>query len=456
MDDIEFRKQSYWHATLATTLAAWPAVDRDQDLDVAIIGGGFSGLWTAYYLGEQDPSLRIAVFEAERVGFGASGRNGGWCVGTMAGMSAYDEDPSGSFALQRALFDTVSEVGRVCQKERIECDWHAGGWLSLALSRAQEKVQKKMVSDWHRQGFGSEDARWLEPGEVSERIRTPNRGALFSPHCAAMHPARLARGLAEALTRRGVAIYENSPVTALKTGEIHVSKIRIRADWVVRATEAYTDRLGSDSRRLLPMHSAVVATEPLPQALWDQIGLPDRETFGDSRRIVIYGQRTSDGRMIFGCRGGYFFGSGIRNRLPDNDASFKNVIGLLHGLFPCLKETSFSHRWVGTLGIPRHFQPTVGIDPQRKLGFAGGYVGEGVAASNLAARTLADLCLGRDSDLTRLPMVGPDFLRWEPEPLRWLGVHGVRLLGERLDRAELADRRSFPGAARLFSRFVKS
>lgn len=455
MKEEEFRNQSYWHDSLPSPLESWPSVSGDQVLDVAIVGGGFTGLWTAYYLVEQDPSLRIGVFEAERVGFGASGRNGGWCVGTMAGMSAYDHDPHGSAALQRALFDTVKVVGEVCRKESIDCDWHEGGWLSLALSRSQERVQRGMVSDWHAQGFDKGDVRWLEADEVARRIKTPNRGALFSPHCAAMHPAKLARGLASAVSRRGVSIYENSPVTRIESGRVRVSDISITAKWVIRATEAYTDRLRSERRRLVPMHSAVVATEPLSDEMWEQVGLADREAFGDSRRIVIYGQRTADGRMVFGCRGAYLFGSGVRNRVPKEDASFANVTRILHGLFPCLRDTELSHRWVGALGIPRHFQPTVGIDPKRRLGFAGGYVGEGVAASNLAARILTDLCLERKSDLVGLPMVGGDFARWEPEPLRWLGINGIRALGERLDAAELADRKSFPGAARLFSRFVK-
>ena len=455
MDEAEFRNQSYWHDTLPGELHAWPSLKEDESFDVAIVGGGFTGLWTAYYLAEKEPSLRIGVFEAERIGFGASGRNGGWCVGTMAGVSAYDHDSRGSTALQRALFDTVGVVGEVCLKEEIDCDWHLGGWLSLALSRTQEKAQRGMVSDWRAQGFDANDVRWMESDEVSTRLRTPNRGALFSPHCAAMHPAKLATGLARAVARRGVSVYEGSRVTQLEPGRLQIGDHEIKAQWIVRATEAYTDGIRSERRRLVPMHSAVLATEPLSDEMWERIGLADREAFGDSRRIVIYGQRTADDRMVFGCRGAYLFGSGIRNRVPDEDASFKNVSQILHGLFPCLRETPFSHRWVGALGIPRRFQPTVGVDRQRQIGFSGGYVGEGVAASNLSARILSDLCLDRKSELVDLPIVGQDFRRWEPEPLRWVGINGVRALGEGLDRAELADRKAWPGAARLFSRFVK-
>ncbi|MAI79517.1 MAG: FAD-dependent oxidoreductase [Deltaproteobacteria bacterium] len=455
ISEKSLRGQSFWHSTLPTPLQGWPQVESDLDLDVAIVGAGFTGLWTAYYLATYEPSLRIGVFEANRVGFGASGRNGGWCVGTLTGISTYSNDPKAEAQLQRALFETVGTIGQVCQIERIDCDWHAGGWLSLALSRTQETIQRQLVESWHGMGFTQQDVRWLDPEASRERVQIPNYGALYTPHCAALHPAKLVHGLARAVSSKGVKIYEGSPVREIQGRKLKLDTAQVRAHWVIRATEAYTDSIRSQRRRLMPMHSAVIATEPLSTDQWDEIGLKDRETFGDCRRMVIYGQRTRDDRMVFGCRGNYRFGSGIDDRLPPSDDCFKSVESRLAELFPHLPPLPISHRWVGALGIPRTYTPSVGFDAQRGFGFAGGYVGEGVAASNLAGRILADLCLERDTPIVHLPMVGHDFSRWEPEPLRWIGVNGIRRLGEHLDQNELTDRPNSKFSEALFSHFSK-
>jgi glycine/D-amino acid oxidase-like deaminating enzyme len=206
----------------------------------------------------------------------------------------------------------------------------------------------------------------------------------------------------------------------------------------VCATEAYTKTLPGLERALLPMHSLMIATEPLPPSLWEEIGLAERETFSDPRRSVIYGQRTADGRIAFGARGHYFFGSQTRDRF--GEAAFAKVQQTLESLLPALADYAITHRWGGALGIPRDWRPSLGIDRKAGFAWAGGYVGEGVAASNLAGRTLADLVLERASERSQLPLVGPRFPSWEPEPLRWLGVSGVRRLGESLDASELSGR----------------
>jgi glycine/D-amino acid oxidase-like deaminating enzyme len=237
--------------------------------------------------------------------------------------------------------------------------------------------------------------------------------------------------------RRGVTIFERSPATAIEPRCVVTADGRVRADVIVRATEGYTKSLAGQQRTLLPVHSMMIATEPLPETVWKEIGLANRETFGDPRRMVTYGQRTADDRIAFGTRGAYFYASTIRDRFDPDDAAFRGVQRVLESFFPSLRGCRITHRWGGALGIPRDWRPSVGLDRGAGLAWAGGYVGEGVAASNLAARTLADLVLERDTDLTRLPLVGPPFPAWEPEPLRWLGVSGVRLLGESLDEAEL-------------------
>ncbi len=459
MRDSEYRSQSFWHETVPGSLEPRPALARDDAVDVAIVGAGYTGLWTAWYLVRQQPGIRVAIVEAEIAGFGASGRNGGWCLGTLAGIDAHFSDPTrrdGAIRLQRALFDTVDEVGRVCAAEGIDCHWQKSGSVSVASAELHRARLRADLEHWRALGFGEQDFRWLEPEECRARVRTSrNLGGLFLRHCAALHPARLARGLADAVERSGVPIYERTPARALEPGAVLTDGGRLRAGTVVRATEAYTRALPGHRRALLPVHSMMVATEPLPEATWKEIGLADRITFGDPRRVVIYGQRTADERLAFGARGTYFYDSAIRSRFAPDNPVFAYAEHTLRTLFPVLREHRISHRWGGALGIPRNWRPTVGYDRAAGFAWAGGYVGEGVAAANLAGRTLADLILGRDSDLVRLPWVGPPFPSWEPEPLRWLAVAGIRRIGEALDAAELADRPTPRLRGAIFDYFVR-
>jgi len=250
------------------------------------------------------------------------------------------------------------------------------------------------------------------------------RGATYTPDCAAIHPARLVRGLAEAAERRGVVVHERTPATAIEPGRVVTHHGILRAEHVIRATEGYTRSLAGERRRLIPVYSLIIATEPLPPEVWDQIGLRRRETFSDHRHLIIYGQRTADDRLVFGGRGApYHFGSRIRPKYDRDDAVFRALHETLVDLFPMVRGHRVTHRWGGALGIARDWTASVGLDRATGLGWAGGYVGDGVTTTNLAGRTLADLVLGRDTDLTRLPWVGHRSRSWEPEPIRWLGIN---------------------------------
>jgi len=209
----------------------------------------------------------------------------------------------------------------------------------------------------------------------------------------------------------------------------------------VRATEGYTCGLNGHRRTLAPVYSLVIATEPLDRATWEQIGLANRETFTDYRNLIIYGQRTADGRLVFGGRGApYHFGSSTRPGYDRDMRVFAHLRATLVEMFPVLTNVSVTHAWGGVLGIPRDWCASVGLDPVSGLGWAGGYVGDGVSTTNLAGRTLRDLVLGRATELTRLPWVNHHSPQWEPEPLRWLGVNaGLRAMAladheERLTR----------------------
>jgi glycine/D-amino acid oxidase-like deaminating enzyme len=410
------------------------------EVDIAIVGAGYTGLWTAYYLTELQPNAAISIFEAETVGFGASGRNGGWCMGEAHGLDHYEADPrlrAAGRRLHRAMIDTVDEIGRVSQAENIDCHYARGGWLTVAHLPFHAGRLEARVRARHAQGFTEQDYRWLPPAEAGARFRPAARyGAALASHCAAIHPARLVRGLGDLVRRRGVRILERTPVVRIEPRRVHTLRGEVRARLVLRATEAYTGSLAGHGRDLLPFYSMITATEPLPESLWQEIGLARREVFDDPRRLVIYGQRSLDDRLVFGGRGSYLFGSRRQRSIPRTDPNVQRVERLVRELFPMLDGHAITHGWGGMLGIPRHWRPCVTFDAGSGMGSAGGYVGEGVAASNLAGRILADLALGRASELTTLPWVGDTPRRWEPEPLRWLGVKAMRWVGSRADAAE--------------------
>jgi glycine/D-amino acid oxidase-like deaminating enzyme len=454
---------SLWFDSLEESLEPTALDPVPAATDVAIIGGGFTGLWTAYYLKRAEPALDITVFEADTVGFGASGRNGGWCIGAAWGVEQMLRDPrqaSRGIALQRALFTAVDEVGRVCQAENIDCHYAKGGSLRVANRSFDAAHQQREVERLHRFGFTEDDYRWLPGDEARGRIgMTPNFGALHARHCAAIQPARLVRGLAASCRRLGVRILERAPVSDYRPGDGQPARVTsargtVTAGTLIRATEGYTGSISGHARDLLPIYSMMVATQPLSAETWSEIGLHDRETFADDRRVVIYGQRTLDGRLAFGGRAGYEFGSRRRRLISPDDPNLHRVARTLQTLFPQLRDIPISHRWGGVLGMARHGRPCVTFDPKSRIGWAGGYVGEGVAASNLAGRILTDLVLQRTSALTELPWVNDLPRRWEPEPLRWLGVRTVQWLGERADRSERRHDRPSKFWGGLFQRLV--
>ena len=286
--------------------------------------------------------------------------------------------------LQRAIFETVDEVGRVVAQEGIDCHWAKGGMLNLATAPAHEAILHAEVAHWAELGFGEKDWLWLDRDAVTEHIRSPRvSAALYSPHCAAIHPLRLATGLAKVVQGLGVEIYGETPATRVEKGSVLTPRGRVRADRVVLATEAYTDSIAGRKRQMLALHSMMIATEPLSAQTWEEIGLGARQTFGDPRRTVIYGQRTADDRIAFGTRGGYFFGSRTRSRFAPDERFFIQARKNLWELFPVLEDAEVTHSWGGALGVPRNWRPSVGMDRRAGLAWAGGYVGEGVAASNL-------------------------------------------------------------------------
>ncbi|MEV6305975.1 FAD-binding oxidoreductase [Actinoplanes sp. NPDC051861] len=401
---------SFWLDSLGP-IGRRPPLPGDACADVAIVGGGYTGLWTAYYLAKAAPDLTIVVVEAEFCGFGASGRNGGWASGLFPVSEARLTRRYGAqraAAMHRALEGAVDEVGRAAAEEGIDCDYAKGGTISLVRSPAQ--LRRARGSE----GFvGADEARAICGA-------TGVLGGVYSEHCASLHPAKLVRGLAAAVERLGVTIHEGTRALRLERGRVVTDHGTIRASTVVRALEGYTADLQGHRRNLAPVYSLMIATEPLPGEFWQRAGLARRETFTDERRMIIYGQRTADDRLAFGGRGApYHFGSRVRpefDRVPEVFDALRRTLTELFEIDPPI-----AYRWGGPLGIPRDWMPSVGL--RDGIAWGGGYVGDGVAAANLAGRTLADLISGHESPLTSLPWVGHRSRRWEPEPARWLGIN---------------------------------
>ena len=427
-------------------------------MDVAIVGGGFSGLWTAYYLIRADPTLRIAVLERHYCGFGASGRNGGWACGELGGStggtvgkyarrSSHDE----AMRLVRAVFDAVDEVGRASAAEGIDCDYAKGGTIRLARNAPQAKRQREEIEEARAQGFTSDEIRLLDAGEARRYLNATDvrSGILLAPS-AALDPAKLVRGLADAVESAGVAVYEGTTVQRLDPGRVRTDRGTVTAAAVVRATEAYTRDLAGERRALLPVYSLMIATEPLSPDVIAEIGLPGRPTFSDDRHMVIYGQLTADDRIAFGGRGvPYLFGSRIDRRTELSQPSHQLIHDTLLELLPALEGVRIRHRWGGVLAIPRNWLPGLTFDRATGAGTFGGYVGTGVACANLAGRTMAELILGAATERTTLPWVGATARRWEPEPLRWLGVRSSRRILRTADDREFRTDRESRAAYRL-------
>ena len=416
---------SHWFARLP---APRPALPGDRDVDVCIVGAGYTGLWTAYYLRRADPGLRIAIAEARFAGFGASGRNGGWLSGLPPGHRGLLASRHGRDAVvrwQSMLDAAVDEVIEIAAIEKIDADIVKGGTLEVARNPAQARRLRESVEDNRR--WGVQGLEILTADETAKRVQVDSvQLGAFNPQCARIQPAKLVRGLADTVERLGVDIYEQTPVTAISPGRAVTPVGVLKSPVILRATEGFTARMRGLRRRWLPMNSAMIATEPLPEQVWADIGWDRCETLGDTAHGFFYAQRTADGRIALGGRAvPYRYGSRIDRDGAVGHATVERLNAALHTVLPQTRGVGIAHGWCGVLAVPRDWTATVRFDPARGIGEAGGYVGHGVTATNLAGRTLADLVLGHRTDLIELPWVGHRSRAWEAEPLRWLGVRAL-------------------------------
>lgn len=422
-----------------------PGLPGSLSADVAIVGAGYTGLWTAYALKQQRPDLSVVMIEQRHAGYGASGRNGGWLTNAITGgrqqyVERHGRDAAERF--QRAMNETVDEVIRVAGAEQIDADIQQGGEFTVAYTPAQEQRLRRFAASEQR--WRSTDLELLESDAARAKINvSATRAATWHPHAARIQPAKLVSGLARTVEDLGVDIYERTRAVEIAPHRVRTTHGTVSAEYIVRATEGFTANLAGLKRLWLPMNSSLIATEPLSQTIWDELHWEQGEVLGDMAHVYMYAQRTADDRIAIGGRGvPYQYGSRTDTDGRTPKVTVETLRGILNRFFPATRGTRIDHVWSGVLGVPRDWSATVGLDRETGIAWGGGYVGTGVTSTNLAGRTIADLILGNESELVTLPWVNHRVKKWEPEPLRWLATRGLYTAYGIADRSEAHGRAS--------------
>jgi glycine/D-amino acid oxidase-like deaminating enzyme len=432
--------------------AAAPQLTGRARVDVAIVGGGYTGLWTALRIAEASPGTRIAILEADICGGGPSGRNGGFVTGWWDELPALIERFGEAEAVRtaRALDEAIASLGPWCVAHGIDPSLRSAGFLQVSAAPAQDDVWAPAVAACARVGE-AEKWRALAPDEVSARVRSPVfRGGALMPGAATIQPAALARGLRREALERGIAIHERTRVrgwSAARGGgplTIRTSSRRgsgrLEADQLVIATNAWAAASRPFGRRLVTWSSYIVLTEPIPDGL-AEIGWTGGEGIADGRFTLHYARTTDDGRIALGGGGGRAgFGGRIGRPFTHDAGSARRAADGLRRWFPSLADIRIEDAWGGPIDVDDDHRPWFGTLPGGRVHFGLGYSGNGVAPSILGGRILAALATGRgrDDELASLPIVGERATprSFPPEPFRYLGA---RIFREAIVRRELAE-----------------
>jgi glycine/D-amino acid oxidase-like deaminating enzyme len=331
---------------------------------------------------------------------------------------------------------SIDDILRVIEHEGIQADQYRGGHLKVATTpAAMKRLQQARAADLAG-GYREADLALLDAAQVKERIAiAPALGGLFTRTTARVDPAKLTLGLASVVRAKGVRVLEGTPATRIDAGAVATPRGTVRARTVLTCLEAYSGQVESSApglgkREIIPVNSSMIVTNRLPAQAWERIGWQGRECLGDAAHTFVYAQRTADDRIAIGGRGTpYAFNSKTPGPGVVDARTVRTLEDRLRMFFPDL-EFTVEHAWRGAIGVTRDWCAGITFDPATRIGVARGFAGHGVTATHLAARTLLDRAAGRDTELTRLPWNEHNSGRWEPEPLRWLGVHGMyRLFG---------------------------
>ena len=428
MNKESFKEKSYWMTT--REYAPGDPFQGDIDVDVAIVGGGFTGLSSAYHLKKAEPNLKVALLESEVIGFGASGRNGGFNM-TLFGLTlsitalrfSKQKAKEAHHYMERAvdyLRDLVTELG-------IDCDYEHPGFLRVATSgKYKKRILHEMELAYKLDLGGIE---WLDAAQTREQVRSPlYLGAWWEPRCGILNPAKLAWGWADVIRPMGVEIFENSPVAEMtrENGKIRLDTPngRVRADKVVMATNAWSHFFKELKRKQVPVWTHIVMTEPLTEKHFDEIGWQNRQGIEDARNMVHYYRLTTDNRLVMGGRDvSLSYGPDMEKDL--NPVTFEGLKDDVREIFPALKDIQFTHEWGGPVSVPLDMAPAIGFAGDNNVVYSLGTVGHGVSMTQLNGRTVADLILERKTDLTDVFFVNRRTIPWPPEPLRNLTTKAI-------------------------------
>ncbi len=420
------RNQSLW--TDSVNPSKYPTLDQNLDLDIAIIGGGFSGLWSAFHLIAGDPTLKIAIFEARHLGFGASGRNGGWVSSdypVSKNTLTKRIGNSAAAAIFAALKASINEIGNFASEFATEANFASGGSIIFASNPGQATRLK-----------AGEDAdhRWLSKSELAEKILIADSiGALLTPASAVVNPMELLLALARHLTKKGVAIYENSAATIADSGQLLVGSNLVTAPRIINGVEVFRNA----PREQIPLYSLMVATEPLSTQFWREVGNIERATFAEGSHLINYAQRTADNRLAIGGRGArYPFKSKRSSTIENSSKTHEALRNLAKRWFPQLKDIKFTHSWGGAIAITRDWEPYVRWDNHRGYGELGGYAGDGMTMTYLAGKAMAAEVLDNQSEVRDLHFVNRRSRNWEFEPIRYLAINALINLTDLSDTEE--------------------
>lgn len=427
---------SLWAKTVGRE--SFPTLQNNLSVDLAIIGGGLSGLWSAFHALAAEPSLSIAVFESSHLGFGASGRSGGW-VSSDYPVSRNTLTRRHGITATNNLFlslkESIDAIGDFAKSHAPLASFIKSGTYLVARSDAQEKRIAGQVDQEHR---------WLGRSELDDLLRISGaRGALFNKDSATVNPMGLVVGLARYLAARGVAIYESSPAAVVRENDLLVNSYRVTAKKVISAVEVFRDVLRDNAREQIPLYSLMVATYPLSDEIWKEIGNSTRATFAEASHTINYAQRTSDNRLALGGRGApYPFRSRRAVALESTVAVHTQLQNLARTWFPLLGNIEFAYSWGGAIAITRDWEPYARtIDSQKNTGELGGFAGDGMTMTYLASKGLVAEMFDKKIKERNLHFIGRRSRNWEVEPLRYVAVNGLVKLTSWADREEAITKR---------------
>lgn len=427
----DYRRMSYWLE--ASPYEEGPALQDEIEVDVAIVGGGFTGLSSAYYIKEQYPGLKVALLEAEVIGYGASGRNGGFSMPLLGWDITYLTIvfKERGIRAHHYMLDCVRQTKRLVEKENLQCDLEYNGLMVLARNHFQMRQLERNLKDYEKAGV--HDCQLLTGKDFEGRLNSSwHVGALYEPDTAILNPAKLAREMKRVIVGQGAQVFERSPVTRFEPGPtVKIETLgggRVKAKHAVLALNAFGQRLRVRPYDYVPMFTYIILTEPLSDALYKEVGWTRREGIEDKRQLVHYLRMTADNRLLFGGRDApYYFGNKTEGK-ESHEKIFQGLEADLKGMFPMLSNTKITHRWGGPVAITLLFVPSFGyFQGHKNVAYGMGYCGHGVALSTSAGILTRELLFNPEADiLKQLLFVHNRPVPLPPEPLRWPVANGIK------------------------------